>query len=113
MDDLNEDLFAQQPYGGVAPHVKESDTSREAAVDVTPKAPAIRQQVWSLIAARGPIGATDDEIEVHLNMRHETVSARRRELAIQRFVVDSGRRRNTRRGKAATVWVTPDHKERV
>ena len=101
MNDLP--LFGQQPYGGVPPHVKDSDTSREAAMSVLPKAGSKRRRIFDLIA--GSKGVTDDELEGLTGWRHQTVSARRRELVLLELVKDSGERRKTSSGRSATVWV--------
>ena len=51
------------------------------------------------------IGATCDEIELMLNMRHQTASCMITFLKDDGFVCDSGLRRNTRTGRKAIVWV--------
>lgn len=92
------------PYGGNAPNVAGSDTSKAAGESVDRR--SMQEKVnWVLFCQQG-IGATDDEIERLLDMRHQTVSARRRELVLAGLVVDSGRTRATRSGRQATVWVT-------
>jgi len=49
-------------------------------------------------------GMTDDELEVTLKMRHQTVSACRRGLVKKDLVVPSGDTRPTRSGRKANVW---------
>jgi hypothetical protein len=49
-------------------------------------------------------GMTDDELEVTLKMRHQTVSACRRGLVIKDLVVPTGDTRPTRSGRKANVW---------
>jgi hypothetical protein len=61
--------------------------------------------VLDFIRSRGARGATDDEIEVVLGMRHQTASARRRGLVLKLYVSDSGAKRPTRSGSSAIVWV--------
>ncbi len=92
-------------YKGKPPSVRGSDTSRAAAESMTTSAPTLRTKVLRLIIAAGPRGLTDDEIEVVTGMRHQTASARRRELVLGGKVQDSGGRRRTRSGRGATVWV--------
>lgn len=87
------------------PHVVGSDTSKAAAESVAAHAPILREQVLAQIAKRGAVGATCDEIEVSLNGRHQTISARVRELAKDGLIVDSGKRRPTRSGRTASVYV--------
>jgi hypothetical protein len=89
-------------YGGAAPHVADSATSAAAAKSIDPTSMAA--QVLEFIRGRVD-GATDDEVERNLEMRHQTASARRRELVIKGLLVDSGRTRNTSSGRKATVWV--------
>lgn len=62
-------------------------------------------QVARALFERGGYGATDDEMEIYLDMRHQTASARRRDLVIAGLVKESGERRKTRSGRTANVWV--------
>jgi len=48
--------------------------------------------------------ATDDELEVKLEMRHQTVSACRRGLVKKDLVVPTGDTKPTRSGRKANVW---------
>lgn len=90
-----------------------SETSREAHESVKPTLPNLQQQVFktlmSVSARPGPDGnpqggATDEEMESLLGMKHQTVSARRRELVLRGLVEPSGNRRKTSSGRSATVW---------
>ena len=85
-------------------HEKGSDTSKQAAESVAISAASMRGRVLAFIASR-PQGVTDDEVELALSMRHQTASARRRELVLLGMVKDSDRRRRTSSGRSATVWV--------
>jgi len=87
------------------PYVRDSDTSRGAADSIKAVTPALRLQVLAQIKACGIRGSTDDELERALKLRHQTASARRRELCLQNAVRDSGERRKTRSGRSAVVWV--------
>ena len=80
--------------------------SATAYQKVKPAIPSMREVVLDLITERGSYGATDDEVEFVTGMKHQTASARRRELVLKGEVVDSGRRRPTRSDCPATVWVT-------
>lgn len=82
---------------------EERDTSRAAAEAIEPSAGSLRGMVLDLIRYRG--NATDDEIESELDLRHQTASARRRELVLGGLIFDSGLRRKTRSGRNAIVWV--------
>ena len=68
----------------------------------------LETEVFNFLKKRGTKGATDDEIERHLNMRHQTASARRRTLVLKGRVSDSERERRTRSGRWATVWVVAE-----
>ncbi len=94
-------------YDGRAPHVAGSETSEAAgaSVDRVPMRERVLRYIDFYTHGSGSIGATDDELEVALTLRHQTASARRRELVLLGKVVDSGRRRKTRSGCLATVWV--------
>jgi predicted transcriptional regulator len=93
------------------PHVKGSDTSKAAAVSMEDSAPSMRQRVLRFIAANGASGTTDDAIESALGLRHQSASARRRELVLAGFIADSGRREKTRSGRSAVLWVQTCHLE--
>lgn len=92
------------PYGGFPPFVKGSDTSLFAAALIADEALTLRQKVFEYIRWRGDAGSTDDEIELALGMRHQTASARRRELFLMGRIKDSLERRKTSSGRPATVW---------
>lgn len=82
-----------------------SDTSEAAAESVRLDAGEMRARVLGYIRR---VAATCDEIEVALGMRHQTASARIRELALLGRIVDSGIRRQTRSGRFAVVWSDAD-----
>ena len=91
-------------FDGVPPH-SDDDTSYEAAIEIREHVPTLREEVYDVIEARRAYGATDDEIEEALGKRHQTVSARRRELFLLGSIVEQGGRRKTRSGRTAKVWV--------
>lgn len=82
-------------------------TSRDAAVAIAPTAAGLRKLVAETVANH-PQGLTCDELEVILNLRHQTCSARVHELVKSGHLVDSGATRSTRsaRGTQAIVWVS-------
>ncbi len=99
-------LDERQPYGGLPPHQKGSDTSREAARSAAECAPTKRAEVYGYILARGDAGATDAEIEGGLSMLRQSVCARRNELVKLGMIRDSGHRRNSpHTGRRCAVWV--------
>jgi len=86
------------------------ETSREAAESVTDSVAAIRMRVYRSILGEGMRGRTCDELEIEFARIHETISARVWDLNggnpnLQKLVVDSGARRQTRRRRRAIVWV--------
>lgn len=85
------------------PHVAGSDTSAAAAQ--SQEKTLGKKQAAVLEAIRVNHRLTDDDLEIITGWSHQTVSARRRELVLAGKVVDSGDRKPTRSGRAATVWV--------
>jgi hypothetical protein len=83
------------------------DASRMAAVSVKASAEGLRSRVFGAIRDLGEHGATCDDVEVVLDMMHQTASARVHELAWAGLIRDSGRQRKTRSGRAAIGWVAP------
>lgn len=96
------DLFTYPDRPG---HVHGSDTSRDAA-DSFDDSDLSRQKrrIMNYFAAK-PGGLTCDEVEAALGFRHQTASARIRELVLAGGLTDSGRRRRTRSGRSARIYV--------
>lgn len=100
---------------GDLPFVRGSATSRAAAESMTESAATIRSKVLAAVVAAGSAGMTCDEIEVALGLRHQTASARVRELAKAgaiRSAWQAGppnlrhkKTRLTRSGRSAQVWI--------
>lgn len=66
------------------------------------------RRILELVKQRGPQrGATCDEIEELLRLSHQTASARCTEAKARGQLIDSGRRRRTRTGRAAAVLIVP------
>lgn len=83
-------------------------TSRNAALMNKPTAGSQRDRVLLAIqgvCSRGFPGLTDEEIESITHMKHQTASARRRELVIGGFIKDSGQTKTNESGAQATLWV--------
>lgn len=81
------------------------DTSIAAANAVADSASQMRARCFVEIKNRG--GATCDELEMVLDLKHQTASARLNELATAGMIIDSSARRMTRSGCKAIVWVEP------
>jgi hypothetical protein len=91
-----------------APFVKRSRTSRAAALSQHPeKLKGDNEKVRAFIASRTTEGATCDEVEVALNLSHQTASARMRGLKVMGEIVETKRTRPTRRGRPAAVHTLP------
>lgn len=86
------------------PYVVGSDTSEAAAASMETSAETLRAEVYVRIA-KVAAGLTCDEVEVAMGLRHQTASARIRELVLKGSIIDSGRRRRTRSGREATIWI--------
>ena len=89
------------------PYVPDSDTSREAAESVRSVVSSVRVRVYEYVRERGREGATSDEVEAALGLRHQTASARIRELVKKGVLTNSGARRRTRSGRTARVVTVP------
>ena len=81
------------------------DTSEEAAASMEEHQSRLAREVLALIRASAPSGVTCDRIEELMNLRHQTASARVRELVLAGWVEDSGRRRENRSGRKGILWV--------
>ena len=100
-----------RPHPSLPPHVRRS-TSWEAAVSLQPQVSRLASEVLVYIEECGAQGASSDEIEIGLKMRHQTCSARIRELFLKGQIRDSGLQRFTRSGRKAICWtVVPVHGE--
>ena len=92
------------------PHSNDT-TSKAAAKTKKTKTRAAgdRIRVLSFIQRRGKNGATADEIQVALDMTHQSGSARVSEL-LNKYgeIKDSGRQRPTRSGSNATVYIVDE-----
>lgn len=78
-------------------------TTRMAAEKVLPKTGSIRREIYELI--RISSGMTDAELEAELRMKHQTISASRRSLVLDGFIIDSGRVAKNAQGNECIVWV--------
>ncbi len=76
-------------------------TSRAAWESIKPELSRIRLLIAESLRS-GDL--TDDELEIRLGMRHQTVSATRRGLVKDGIVEATGDKRPTRSGRSAQVW---------
>lgn len=105
--DLFEEAKADLPLS--APYARGSDTSKAAAESIEPASGTLRARVLGTIKSMREYGMTCDEVEQTTHLTHQTASARVHELHKLGAIRDSGRRRNTRSGRKATVWVDQEH----
>jgi hypothetical protein len=83
-----------------------SDTSLGASLSLDDESLSrLRRRIYFMIARRELYGATCDEVEEILELRHQTASARIRELVLGGFIFDSGQRRLTRSERYARVYI--------
>jgi len=92
------DMLGQPPAVPVA-------TSISAADAIKPCADTLRARVLEYIRSQGKTGATDDEIQVALNMGGSTQRPRRVELFQQGKICMAPMMRLTRAKRKANVWV--------
>lgn len=101
------DLFGHTPPPTIK-YVRGSDTSQAAAESIEPSAASMRGRILNLIR-HSENGQTCDECEVLTGMRHQTVSARIRELFESGHVVflsdGPEGKRQTRSGRDARIYV--------
>lgn len=91
----------QYPTG--APHEAASDTSQAAGASILPVLGTLQQRVYQAIVTAGKRGLTDDELERATGLRHQTASARRRELVLAELL-DRVEQRPTSSGRMAWAW---------
>lgn len=104
MDDY--DGYEAMNYPDEPGYERGSDTSKAAAKSVNSNAWRLKVEECMRRAHDGTI---DDELEVLLGMRHQSASPRRRELEMMHRVIGTGRKRKTRSGRSAQVYVHIDN----
>jgi hypothetical protein len=106
-DTEHHDLPVYPYHDGQIPRVAGSETSALAADSQEETIEAKQARILELIR-NSYSGLTDDDVERRTGWRHQTVSARRRELVLAGFVTYSGTRRRTSSGRLANVWISRD-----
>ncbi|WP_286347368.1 hypothetical protein [Frondihabitans sucicola] len=81
------------------------ETAKDAGQKALPNSGTQRRTAYDLIVAAKDRGMTDDELERAMMKPHQSVSARRNELCTDELILDSGKRRRTKSGHEATVWI--------
>lgn len=98
MEDEQLKLFGKYPY---QPGYQDTDTSREAAEVMKPRAGTLREKVWGYFQRKN---CTADEIATYLGESVLAVRPRVTELARQGLIADTGVRRKNNSGRKAIVW---------
>lgn len=101
---MNDDEYGDDDES--LPYVRSSATSAGAADDPDVKANAarLRPEIYAFVLGRGAHGATRDEVEAGLDLRHQTGSPRVREPVLMGCLIEhKGVKRKTRGGCAAVV----------
>jgi len=93
------DLLQRPP-----PAQRHSQPSIEAAARIEPSADTLRGVVLEYLRGYPNFGATDEEMQVGLEMNPSTQRPRRIELVRMGLVWDTGTTRQTLSGRKATVW---------
>ena len=105
MNSNGDDSNGYPCYNLVPLHQAHSETSREVAIAALPNAATYRARILDFIRSRGAHGATSDECQAEFGLAHQTGSARVAELLQAGLIIESGRRRKTRRNRDADVLV--------
>lgn len=84
-------------------------TSRIARESIAPVLSTIKQLVLDTIR-KSPNGLNCDECEAITGLKHQTCSARFRDLKDMGLIVKTGERRNTRSGRPADVWINTERR---
>jgi hypothetical protein len=98
------DLFDAKLYPQRA-GFKERTTSRDAAKVITPRVGSLRDQVYAVLRAKYPNGATADEISAFLRKTEFSIRPRMSELRKMGMIEATQARRPNASGVLAIVWV--------
>lgn len=91
----------------------EAETRAIAAASSLPKGPSRRERVIAYVTSCGTYGATPDEISIHLDIPAHSVPSLVGPLRNTGRLVATSKRRNTRCGKPAVVYVARSFDSRV
>lgn len=86
---------------------KHGGAETSVAADKKVKKEADRQLIYDYIVASKHYGHTLDELSILLHRPPNSISGRLTELSYQRKIIYSGRKRRTRSGCLARVYVIP------
>lgn len=91
-------------------HRKDPETAKAAAYRAADKAITHRKTILAALESRGQTGATHDELDRELGWRPGTANRRCCELRQAGELVRTKRRRPTRTGSLARVYVLPHYR---
>jgi hypothetical protein len=100
----------QLTFTAPPPATNGTPTSSEAAARIEPTAGTLRAEVLSYVRACGDFGATDEQIQLALEMNPSTQRPRRQELEKMGLIVRTTRTRPTKSGRSAVVFVAVEVK---
>jgi len=83
---------------------KKRRTGKQAALDISKKAPTIRQQCLQIVKNKKTYGATPDEVANLLSLSILSVRPRFSELVLKGCIKDTKQTRKNESGKHAIVW---------
>lgn len=84
---------------------KHSETSRQAAEAIQPSLGRMQNRVYQYFLDAGEHGATDEEVQLALDMNPSSQRPRRIELYQRGLIKESGQVRKTTSGRNAAVWL--------
>jgi hypothetical protein len=98
-------LWPINAYPNGPPKQSHSRTSKAAAEKIRPGLGKLQKAVHDCLKDDFPLGLTDEEMQIRLDIGPNTQRPRRRELQLKGIIVDSGNTRSTRSGRQAVVWI--------
>lgn len=104
--------YKQESLLSPAHHSAPKGTSEVAAKMIEPLSRSRRELVFDAIKDSGLNGLTDEEGAAATGLSAQSYTPRRNELVKLGLVVDSRRRRSTRSGRQAAVWMLSTHTHR-
>ena len=99
---MNQRSFFDADFQADLARKRNADTSAAALESIAPIRNGDSKRVLAAIKEHG--GLTCDECENILGMKHQTCSARFRDLALSGHIVKAGEKRKTLSGRKAEVW---------
>lgn len=83
------------------------DTSEAAAESLSAIAETLTERVYHYVASKGEEGATCDEVEIAMSLRHQTASSRLWDLEGKRLLRKTTDTRKARSGRMVRIYIAP------